>query len=77
MQKNNTENMTDKTFSRLILVSFVGIFICVVCLCSATWAWFVDSTGSATNVISAAGEFAMSVVVTDKKQFRSCGSTYS
>ena len=54
MEQQNTtpEKLTDKAFSHLMLVSFLAIFICVVCLCSTTYAWFTESLPSANNVVT-------------------------
>ena len=60
------EKLTDKTFTRLILFSFIGMFICLMCLCSVTWAWFVDSTESSSNTITSAGVFSLSVIAEDE-----------
>ena len=66
MEKQNidTKKLTDKAFSRLLLISVLSILVCIVCLCSATWAWFSAGTSSAGNTISS-GKFALDVEVED------------
>lgn len=38
----------------ILAPSIIGIFICAICLCGASWAWFTASTGSSTTKIQAA-----------------------
>lgn len=38
----------------ILAPSIIGIFICAICLCGASWAWFTASTGSTTTKIQAA-----------------------
>ena len=65
-QQNNTKSkLTDKAFSRLVFTSILGIFVCIVCLCSATFAWFTTNTTSGSNVLDS-GRFALEVSVVDE-----------
>ena len=66
MEKSNskTDRLTDKAFSRLVFTSILGILVCVVCLCSSTFAWFTDVAPSARNEINIADECALEVTVT-------------
>jgi uncharacterized membrane protein YdbT with pleckstrin-like domain len=54
-EKNNIspENvkLTDKAFSRLLITSVVAILFLVACLCSTTYAWFVQDISSGENLI--------------------------
>lgn len=50
---DTTENIADKAFMQSIVVSVLGIVLCIVALCSATYAWFVADISS-QNTISAA-----------------------
>lgn len=63
-QNIDTKKLTDKAFSRLLLISVLSILVCIVCLCSATWAWFSAGTSSAGNTISS-GKFALDVEIED------------
>lgn len=65
MDKENKtpDKLTDKAFSRLLFTSVLGIVICLVCLCSATWAWFSDSIPSDNNNIQSASECLLDVSV--------------
>ncbi len=63
-QNNNTDKLTDKAFSRLMLTSVLGILVCIMCLCSATWAWFSADTSADGNKVSS-GQFDLTVSVTD------------
>ena len=57
------EKITDKAFTHSVVISIVGILICIVALCSATFAWFSGGTSSSGNNISS-GSFGLSVSVT-------------
>lgn len=48
------EKISDKAFSRTIISSVLGIFICGIFLASLTWAWFTSGVSSGTNNITAA-----------------------
>lgn len=45
---------TDENIMRLLLPSFVGTVICMVCLAGSTWAWFSASVQTAPQTIQAA-----------------------
>ena len=62
-QNNMTDKLTDKMFSRLALTSVLGIFVCIICLCSTTFAWFSDSAPSNNNEIKMAGECKLTVTL--------------
>ena len=47
-----------------MLTSVLGILVCIMCLCSATWAWYSTNTAADGNKVSS-GEFDLSVSVTD------------
>ena len=64
MFKNN-EKLTDKVFMRIIVVSFIGMFICLASLCSVTWAWFTDNTKSSANTISSSSDFSLEAIAKD------------
>lgn len=49
-------NMTDKAFSRLVITSGLAILCCIICICSATWAWFTASVNSESNNIKTSAE---------------------
>ena len=66
MEKQNrtTDKLTDRTFLRLVTTSILAIVICLVCLCSSTYAWFTTSVPSAGNEFKASGECTLEVTVT-------------
>lgn len=66
MEKQNktTDKLTDKAFSRLMLTSVLGILVCIMCLCSATWAWFSTDISSDSNTLGT-GNFGLNVAITD------------
>ena len=62
-QKKTAAKVADKAFYRLIFTSFLAIFVCIVCLCSSTFAWFYDSAPSVGNSLKAMGECLLTVTV--------------
>ena len=62
-QKTN-DKLTDKAFTRLMILSVLGILVCLACLCSATWAWFSGGVASDSNKLGA-GSFDLTVSVLD------------
>ena len=65
MEKQNiqTEKLTDKAFTRLMLTSIVGVVICIICLCSTTWAWFTVGLPNNSNQIKVAEECLLSISI--------------
>lgn len=62
-KRNNTpDRLTDKAFTRLMITSVLGILMCMMCLCSATWALFSDDVSATGNTL-ASGRFGLSVSV--------------
>ena len=64
-QNNDAKKLTEKAFSRLIISSVLGILVCVMCLCSATWAWFSTDVSNDSNTLCS-GNFGLIVTVTDE-----------
>lgn len=56
------EKITEKAFSKNIIVSIAGILLSIVMLCSTTYAWFTTSISSNTNIVES-GRFSISVAV--------------
>ena len=64
MEQQNREKLSDKAFARLAITSILGILVCIICLCSSTFAWFTDSAPSSGNEIKTADGCGLSVTVT-------------
>ena len=45
------ETLTEKAFTQSIAVSGISILLCIVALCSVTWAWFSEGVTSSLNTI--------------------------
>lgn len=45
------EKLTEKAFTQSIAISIFGILLCVVALCSVTWAWFSEGVTFSSNTI--------------------------
>lgn len=58
------EKTADYSILRLLMPSFVGIVICMVCLAGSTWAWFTASISTPPQTIAAAN-FDMDVWIVD------------
>lgn len=48
------DDLADKTFMQSITVSILGMVLCMVALCSMTWAWFSADISSNSNSIKSA-----------------------
>lgn len=57
----NDEKITEKAFSQSIIVSIASIFLCIVILCSMTYAWFSEDVSNDENKL-VAGHFSIEVV---------------
>lgn len=51
--RNSEKRLTDRAFSQLFVSLILGIFICIICLCSATWALFSEDVVNHGNKIEA------------------------
>ena len=60
--ETNDEKLTEKAFSHEIFISVLSIILCIVALCSASYAWFTEDQSSGNNVI-ASGSFDLDVSV--------------
>ena len=49
--ETNDEKLTEKAFSHGIFISVLSIILCIVALCSASYAWFTEDQSSGNNVI--------------------------
>ena len=64
MFSSNDEKLTEKAFSQSLIVSILSILLCVVALCSITYAWFTTNLSSGENVIESS-LFALDIQVFD------------
>lgn len=60
----NEEKMTDEAFLRSLITSVISILLCIVALCSMTYAWFAEDVAAENNSI-VAGSFDLDITVTD------------
>lgn len=56
------EKITEKAFSQSLIISVVSILLCIVALCSVTYAWFTGETSSSSNTLMA-GSFDVVIAV--------------
>ncbi|MBR2474427.1 MAG: hypothetical protein IKB51_05300 [Clostridia bacterium] len=60
------EKMTEKAFSQSLIISFVSILLCLVVLCSTTYAWFTSEKASSSNTLTSGSfDIAVSVKIKD------------
>lgn len=50
----DTKKLTDEAFTRLMVVAILGILLCIICLCSTTYAWLSAAVPSSGNEVKAA-----------------------
>ena len=58
------EKITEKAFSQSLIISVVSILLCIVALCSATYAWFTGETTSGSNTLMS-GSFDVTVNIVE------------
>lgn len=58
----NDEKITEKAFSQSLIISVLSILLCIVVLCSLTYAWFTQDVSSNTNKLQS-GHFDFNVSV--------------
>ncbi len=59
------EKITEKAFSQSLIISVVSILLCLVVLCSMTYAWFTAETTSSSNTLTS-GSFDITVSMKDE-----------
>lgn len=59
------EKITEKAFSQSMLISVLSILLCIVALCSMTYAWFTGGISSNSNTLTS-GSFDVKVEITPK-----------
>ena len=58
------EKITEKAFSQSLIISVVSILLCLVALCSMTYAWFTAETTSSSNTLTS-GSFDVTIAVSE------------
>lgn len=58
------EKITEKAFSQSLIISVVSILLCIVALCSMTYAWFTAETTSSSNTLTS-GSFDVTIAVSE------------
>ena len=58
------EKITEKAFSQSLIISVVSILLCIVALCSVTYAWFTGETTSGSNTLMS-GSFDVKITVSE------------
>ena len=71
------EKLTEKAFTQSIAVSVISILVCVVALCSVTWAWFSSEISSPSSDIKSAYCDVNVTVVSEDSKLESIGGKYS
>lgn len=63
MTQENKKPMPDKALNRLVIGSVLSILMCLVALCSTTFAWFTDTAKATTSTIQTAPNCLLEIVV--------------
>lgn len=63
--RKTEEKSTDKAFMQMVMPSVLGIVLCMICLCSATWAWFGTSMNNESVIQAGSYEATMKVTYVD------------
>ena len=58
------EKLTEKAFIQSVVISVVGILLCIVALCSATFCWFTGGTENNSNTL-VSGSFDVTITVAE------------
>lgn len=77
--KNKERTTGERSICRLLAPSVISIFICAVCLCGASWAWFIASTSTGTTSIKTP-EYRLTYQIdtdTEAAELAADGTTYS
>lgn len=71
------EKITEKAFKQSFTISIIGILLCMVALCSVTWAWFSSEISSSSSDIKSAYCDVNVTVVSEDSKLESIGGKYS
>lgn len=63
MNERRTVKLTDSAFNRIVFTAVLAILVCILCLCSTTYALFTTTISGKTNEIKAAGECLLEATV--------------
>ena len=58
------KKITEKAFSQSLIISVVSILLCIVALCSVTYAWFTGETTSGSNTLMS-GSFDVKITISE------------
>ena len=58
------EKISDKVFFHNMIISVVSILVCMIALCSMSYAWFTDETESCSNTLIS-GSFDVKIAVSN------------
>lgn len=56
------EKLTERAFSQGLIISVVSILLCIVVLCSITYAWFTADVSSKSSTL-VSGQFSVTITV--------------
>ena len=68
------EKITEKAFLQSVIISVVGFLLCIVVLCSMTYAWFSSETSSSANTLMS-GSFDVTIGVSKVEDGVAAAST--
>ena len=68
------EKLTEKAFLQSVIISVVSILLCIVVLCTMTYAWFSSETSSTANTLMS-GSFDVTISVSEVEDGVAAAST--
>ena len=68
------EKITEKAFLQSVIISVVGFLLCIVVLCTMTYAWFSSETSSTANTLMS-GSFDVTISVSEVEDGVAAAST--
>ena len=74
---SDNEMQTEKAFKQSISVCVFGIVLCMIALCSVTWAWFSVKITSSSNTIQSAHCSVFVSVADENTAVEAVGGTYT
>lgn len=61
---SDDEKLNERVFSQSLIISIISILLCIIALCSITYAWFTTNVSSGENVVESS-TFALVIEVAD------------
>ncbi|MBQ8320493.1 MAG: hypothetical protein IJX81_06395 [Clostridia bacterium] len=74
MKQQNSNQLSERAFARLIALSLLSVLLCLVCLCTTTYAWFTGGVTAKNNTLIAS---TCSLTVSVKEEGEAAATEWS